>query len=89
MRSNPGRLARDLRANGAVHSVAQASVRIRHLANLNNTAAWTTSVFCRSSLGTARARANDMGCAQIYDAFTPRVITGLRNTALQAREGGP
>jgi len=76
-----------------VHSVAQASgPNPVHLANFNNTKAMeTTSVFCakllweRSALGP-----NDMGCAQIYDAFTPLVITGLEDYGFCKRgEGGP
>ena len=63
-----------------------------HLANYNNTPAMeTTSVFCakllweRSALGPA-----DMDCAQIYDAFTPLVITGLEDYGFCKRgEGGP
>jgi len=86
--------ARDLRRKPAlVHSVAQASgPNPVHLANFNNTPAMeTTSVFCarllweRSVLGP-----KDMGCAQIYDAFTPLVITGLEDYGFCKRgEGGP
>jgi acetyl-CoA acetyltransferase len=86
--------ARDLRRKPAlVHAVAQASgPNPVHLANYNNTPAMeTTSVFCarllweRSQLGP-----QDMDCAQIYDAFTPLVVTGLEDYGFCKRgEGGP
>ena len=84
--------ARDLRRKPAlVHSVAQASgPNPVHLANFNNTPSMeTTSVFCakllweRSALGP-----NDMGCAQIYDAFTPLVVTGLEDYGFLKRGEG-
>jgi acetyl-CoA acetyltransferase len=76
-----------------VHSVAQASgPNPVHLANYNNTKEMvTTSVFCaellwkRSALGP-----KDMQSAEIYDAFTPLVITGLEDYGFCKRgEGGP
>jgi acetyl-CoA acetyltransferase len=86
--------ARDLRQKPVlVHAGAQASgPNPVHLANYNNTPSMeTTSVFCakllwqRSALGP-----KDMGCAQIYDAFTPLVITGLEDYGFCKRgEGGP
>jgi acetyl-CoA acetyltransferase len=86
--------ARDLRRKPVlVHSIAQASgPNPVHLANYNNTPTMeTTSAFCarllwaRSELGPA-----DMGCAQIYDAFTPLVIMGLEDYGFCKRgEGGP
>jgi acetyl-CoA acetyltransferase len=86
--------ARDLRQKPAlVHAVAQASgPNPVHLANYNNTPSMeTTSVFCarllwqRSALGP-----QEIGCAQIYDAFTPLVIMGLEDYGFCKRgEGGP
>jgi acetyl-CoA acetyltransferase len=63
-----------------------------HLANYNNTPAMeTTSVFCAKLLWARSALTQrDMGCAQIYDAFTPLVITGLEDYGFCRRgEGGP
>jgi acetyl-CoA acetyltransferase len=86
--------ARTLKQRPAlVHAVAQASgPNPVHLANYNNSPGMeTTSVWCakllweRSQLGPA-----DMDCAQIYDAFTPLVITGLEDYGFCKRgEGGP
>jgi acetyl-CoA acetyltransferase len=86
--------ARDLRhAPVYVHSVAQASgPNPVHLANYNNTPDMlTTSVFCADLLWRrSRLTQRDMGCAQIYDAFTPLVITGLEDYGFCERgEGGP
>jgi acetyl-CoA acetyltransferase len=86
--------ARDLRQKPVlIHSVAQASgPNPVHLANYNNSPGMeTTSRWCaellwkRSLLGPA-----DMGCAQIYDAFTPLVVMGLEDYGFCKRgEGGP
>jgi acetyl-CoA acetyltransferase len=86
--------ARDLRQKPVlIHAVAQASgPNPVHLANYNNSAGMeTTSHWCaellwkRSLLGPA-----DMGCAQIYDAFTPLVVMGLEDYGFCKRgEGGP
>src|SRR5204862_67542 len=82
-----------MQAPALIHAVAQASgPNPVHLANYNNTKEMvTTSVFCadllwkRSQLGP-----KDMHCAQIYDAFTPLVITGLEDYGFCKRgEGGP
>jgi len=86
--------ARDLRQKPAlVHSVAQASgPNPVHLANYNNTPDMeTTSVFCARLLWERSALTQkDMGCAQIYDAFTPLVVTGLEDYGFCKRgEGGP
>ncbi|TMA54413.1 MAG: lipid-transfer protein [Deltaproteobacteria bacterium] len=86
--------ARDLRQPPVlVHSVAQASgPNPVHLANYNNTPAMeTTSVFCAKLLWQRSAlQPRDMDCAQIYDAFTPLVITGLEDYGFCRRgEGGP
>jgi acetyl-CoA acetyltransferase len=86
--------ARDLRRKPAlVHAVAQASgPNPVHLANYNNTSAMeTTSVFCAKLLWKrAELGPKDMGCAQIYDAFTPLVIMGLEDYGFCRRgEGGP
>jgi len=86
--------ARDLRQEPAlVHSVAQASgPNPVHLANYNNTPRMeTTSVFCAKLLWErSELTQKDMGCAQIYDAFTPLVITGLEDYGFCKRgEGGP
>lgn len=86
--------ARDLRhAPVYVHSVAQASgPNPVHLANYNNTPEMlTTSVFCAELLWQrSELKQKDMGCAQIYDAFTPLVITGLEDYGFCERgEGGP
>jgi acetyl-CoA acetyltransferase len=86
--------ARDLRRQPVlVHSIAQASgPNPVHLANYNNTPAMeTTSVFCAKLLWErSQLRPSDMDCAQIYDAFTPLVITGLEDYGFCKRgEGGP
>ncbi len=86
--------ARDLRQRPVlVHAVAQASgPNPVHLANYNNTPAMeTTSVFCAKLLWQRSAlQPRDMDCAQIYDAFTPLVITGLEDYGFCRRgEGGP
>jgi acetyl-CoA acetyltransferase len=86
--------ARDLKQKPVlVHAGAQASgPNPVHLANYNNTPDMvTTSVFCaelmwkRAQLGPA-----DIQCAQIYDAFTPLVVSGLEDYGFCKRgEGGP
>jgi acetyl-CoA acetyltransferase len=86
--------ARNLRQRPAlVHSVAQASgPNPVHLANYNNSPAMeTTSVWCAKLLWErAQLGPGDMDCAQIYDAFTPLVITGLEDYGFCKRgEGGP
>jgi len=86
--------ARDLKQRPALlHSVAQASgPNPVHLANYNNTPTMeTTSVACAELLW-ARSQLTqaDMDCVQIYDAFTPLVITGLEDYGFCKRgEGGP
>jgi acetyl-CoA acetyltransferase len=76
-----------------VHAVAQASgPNPVHLANYNNTKAMeTTSVFCAKLLWErSELKQKDMGCAQIYDAFTPLVVLGLEDYGFCKRgEGGP
>jgi acetyl-CoA acetyltransferase len=86
--------ARDLvHAPVYVHSVAQASgPNPVHLANYNNTPEmFTTAVFCAEQLWQrSELKQKDMDCAQIYDAFTPLVISGLEDYGFCARgEGGP
>jgi acetyl-CoA acetyltransferase len=86
--------ARDLKQQPVlVHSVAQASgPNPVHLANYNNTPTMeTTSKFCAELLWRrAQLQPQDMDCAQIYDAFTPLVITGLEDYGFCKRgEGGP
>ncbi|MBI3783718.1 MAG: lipid-transfer protein [Deltaproteobacteria bacterium] len=86
--------ARDLRnVPVLIHSLAQASgPNPVHLANYNNTPTMeTTSVFCAQLLWERSAlKPIDMDCAQIYDAFTPLVITGLEDYGFCKRgEGGP
>jgi len=85
--------ARDLRQKPVlVHSVAQASgPNIVHLANYNTPDMQTTSVACAELLWKRSALTpRDMDCAQIYDAFTPLVITGLEDYGFCKRgEGGP
>jgi acetyl-CoA acetyltransferase len=86
--------ARDLRQKPVlVHAVAQASgPNPVHLANYNNTKEMvTTSVFCAELLWKRSAlQPKDMDCAQIYDAFTPLVVTGLEDYGFCERgEGGP
>jgi acetyl-CoA acetyltransferase len=86
--------ARDLRQKPVlIHSVAQSSgPNPVHLANYNNTPLMeTTSVFCARQLWARAALTHkDIGCAQIYDAFTPLVITGLEDYGFCKRgEGGP
>jgi acetyl-CoA acetyltransferase len=86
--------ARDLKQKPVlVHAGAQASgPNPVHLANYNTTPDMvTTSVFCaelmwkRAQLGPA-----DIQCAQIYDAFTPLVVSGLEDYGFCKRgEGGP
>src|SRR5262249_41800816 len=63
-----------------------------HLANYNNTKTMeTTSVFCAKLLWErSLVKHEDIGCAQIYDAFTPLVVTGLEDYGFCKRgEGGP
>jgi acetyl-CoA acetyltransferase len=76
-----------------VHSVAQASgPNPVHLANYNNTKEMvTTSVFCADLLWRrSELKPKDMQSAEIYDAFTPLVITGLEDYGFCKRgEGGP
>jgi acetyl-CoA acetyltransferase len=86
--------ARDLRQKPAlVHSVAQASgPNPVHLANYNNTPDMlTTAAFCAELLWQrSELKPKDMDCAQIYDAFTPLVISGLEDYGFCRRgEGGP
>jgi len=86
--------ARDLRRKPAlVHAAAQASgPNPVHLANWNNTPdIQTTSVFCAQLLWErSQLKPADMDCAQIYDAFTPLVVTGLEDYGFCKRgEGGP
>jgi acetyl-CoA acetyltransferase len=51
----------------------------------------TTAVFCAEQLWQrSELKQKDMDCAQIYDAFTPLVVTGLEDYGFCARgEGGP
>jgi len=85
--------ARDLpRKPVLIHSVAQASgPNPVHLANYNTPNLQTTSVPCAELLWSrSELKAKDMDCAQIYDAFTPLVITGLEDYGFcQRGEGGP
>ena len=85
--------ARDLQRKPAiVHSVAQASgPNPVHLANYNTPNMQTTSVACAELLWSrSELKPQDMDCAQIYDAFTPLVITGLEDYGFCKRgEGGP
>jgi acetyl-CoA acetyltransferase len=86
--------ARDLRQRPVlVHAVAQASgPNPVHLANYNNSPGMeTTSVWCARLLWErSKLTQRDMQCAQIYDAFTPLVITGLEDYGFCKRgEGGP
>ena len=86
--------ARDLRRKPVlVHAGAQASgPNPVHLANYNNSPGMqTTSVWCAELLWKRSAlKPADMDCAQIYDAFTPLVITGLEDYGFCKRgEGGP
>ena len=86
--------ARDLRQKPVlIHAVAQASgPNPVHLANYNSTPRMeTTSVFCAKLLwARSQLTQQDMGCAQIYDAFTPLVVMGLEDYGFCKRgEGGP
>ncbi len=86
--------ARDLRQKPVlVHAVAQASgPNPVHLANYNNTPEMvTTAVFCAEQLwARSEIGPRDIDCAQIYDAFTPLVISGLEDYGFCKRgEGGP
>jgi acetyl-CoA acetyltransferase len=85
--------ARDLLQKPAiVHSLAQASgPNPVHLANYNTPDLQTTSVPCAELLWSrSDLKPADMDCAQIYDAFTPLVITGLEDYGFCPRgEGGP
>jgi acetyl-CoA acetyltransferase len=85
--------ARDLPQKPAiVHAVAQASgPNPVHLANYNTPDMQTTSVPCAELLWSrSDLKPKDMDCAQIYDAFTPLVITGLEDYGFCKRgEGGP
>jgi acetyl-CoA acetyltransferase len=76
-----------------VHAGAQASgPNPVHLANYNNTKEmFTTSVFCSQLLWQrSQLTQKDMQSAEIYDAFTPLVITGLEDYGFCKRgEGGP
>jgi len=86
--------ARDLRQKPVlIHAVAQASgPNPVHLANYNNTKEMmTTAVFCAELLWRrSELQPKDMDCAQIYDAFTPLVVTGLEDYGFCRRgEGGP
>lgn len=86
--------ARDLKQKPVlVHAAAQASgPNPVHLANYNNTPDMlTTSAFCAELLwARSELKPQDMDCAQIYDAFTPLVISGLEDYGFCKRgEGGP
>jgi acetyl-CoA acetyltransferase len=86
--------ARDLKHKPVlVHSVAQASgPNPVHLANYNNTKEMvTTSVFCAELLWKrSQLTQKDIQSAEIYDAFTPLVVTGLEDYGFCKRgEGGP
>jgi acetyl-CoA acetyltransferase len=86
--------ARDLRQRPVlVHAGAQASgPNPVHLANYNNTKEmFTTSVFCAELLWKrSRLTQKDIQSAEIYDAFTPLVVTGLEDYGFCKRgEGGP
>jgi acetyl-CoA acetyltransferase len=86
--------ARDLKQKPVlVHAGAQASgPNPVHLANYNNTPEMvTTSVFCSELLWKrSELKQKDIQSAEIYDAFTPLVITGLEDYGFCKRgEGGP
>ena len=76
-----------------VHSVAQASgPNPVHLANYNTPehADHLGAVRRAALVALASCSRKDMDCAQIYDAFTPLVITGLEDYGFCKRgEGGP